>query len=157
MRKYIFLSVLVLLIFAACQNKADMRSKAYTYEVVMQVMNNSKVLLDGEERLKEWTRQPDTIMMVNDTTAYLDAYRRLCSYKVFYTMLNEEGSEKTVYPGKFILKNAAGKDVVATLDLPERRAKEDLIWQNVLDFERKYYKQDSIKLQKLEKAEQPRF
>jgi len=157
MRKYIFLSVLVLLLFAACENKPDMRPKAYTYQVVMHVMNNSKVLLDGEERVKEWLREPDTLMMVNDTTAYLDAYRRLCSYKVFYSTLNEEGSEKTVYPGKFILKNSAGTDIVATLDLPDRREKEDKIWQNTLDFERRYHKNDSVKLVRLEKAEQPRF
>lgn len=157
MRKYILVSFVVMLILAACESKPDNRPKTYTYQVVMAEVNNKVVLVGEEPAKEEWTREPDTLMVVNDTTAYLDAYRRLCSYKVFYVTLNEENSPKSVYPVKFILKNSAGKDVIETMDMPDRKEREDKIWQNTLDFERRYYGADSVKLARLERAEQPRF
>ncbi len=154
----LFAIVSLLLLTTACQNKNQINTPAkYVYQETVKLVNNKPILLEGEEAETLVQRTPDTIEASNDEAAYLTAYGRLCASSLFYAMLNEDRSTHLSYPQSFTLTDSKGTDIVPTIDFPDRKAKEDKIWQTHLDLEKTINKKDSVRLNKLAEAIQVRL
>jgi|GEM_PF-2685834 len=160
MKKQIFISLTVgIALLAACTSEkksSPRQEQKYIYTEIMRDYKTPEAILIGEGKPGLWERPSDTIKALSPEEAYLQAYGRFTATMMFYTKHNEDTIVYT-YPEKFTLTTPGGTDIIVNLDMPDRRKKEKEIWERHLSMEKRINKDDSIKLEKLEKARQVTF
>lgn len=156
MKKIILLFFPALLLMIAC-NKEKPSTNTYLYQETLRVVNNKPLLAEGEKAEDMVEKAPDTIRAKSDEAAYLQAYGRFCSSVLFHEMYNDASKTYTSFPKRFTLVNSKGEDVIATLDLPDRKEREDKIWESHISLETTLHSNDSAKLEKVKNAVQVRF